>query len=186
MTALDYDASTGWMVSAADDGVVVVYRETDEVRASVAPHRIILSFSIDACGVSEAMWQAPPSTLVSPNSLPRHACVQQHVEVLHRLRSHSNRVVCAEILDHMLAMTASLDGKIVVFNLQTGATVLEVRHHHRPCHPLTTQLICSPTHPLPHSPLLLLNNHATCPIRCGRRTWSWPPVCARATSSSAS
>jgi hypothetical protein len=31
VTALDYDASTGWMISAADDGVVAVYRETSKV-----------------------------------------------------------------------------------------------------------------------------------------------------------
>lgn len=33
VTALDYDVETGWALSAADDGVVHVYRETPEVRA---------------------------------------------------------------------------------------------------------------------------------------------------------
>jgi hypothetical protein len=31
VTALDYDAATGWALSAADDGLVHVYRETPEV-----------------------------------------------------------------------------------------------------------------------------------------------------------
>lgn len=31
VTALDYDATTGWMLSAADDGLVNVYRENAEV-----------------------------------------------------------------------------------------------------------------------------------------------------------
>jgi hypothetical protein len=32
VTALDYDSETGWLISAADDGMVVVYKETEEVR----------------------------------------------------------------------------------------------------------------------------------------------------------
>jgi hypothetical protein len=35
--------------------------------------------------------------------------------------------VAAEILDHHLGMTASVDGRILIFELQTGALVNEVR-----------------------------------------------------------
>ena len=38
VTALDYDANTGWMVSAADDGVVAVFRETSKVRSLFLSH----------------------------------------------------------------------------------------------------------------------------------------------------
>lgn len=49
------------------------------------------------------------------------------MEVRNKLRLHSNRIVTAEILDHKLGMTASVDGKIVVFELESGRIVQEVR-----------------------------------------------------------
>ena len=85
VTALDYDASSGWMISAADDGVVKVFRDLggEGGRARV-----------EAVGGG--------------------------------MRHHSNRVVAAEILDHRWGLTASMDGKIAVFELEGGALVQEM------------------------------------------------------------
>jgi hypothetical protein len=85
VTALDYDATTGWMISAADDGVVKVFRDVggEGERARV-----------EAVGGG--------------------------------MRHHSNRVVAAEILDHRWGLTASMDGKIAIFELEGGALVQEM------------------------------------------------------------
>jgi WD40 repeat protein len=42
------------------------------------------------------------------------------------LRLHSNRVVAAEVLDHRWGLTASMDGKILIFELDSGAVVQEL------------------------------------------------------------
>ena len=85
VTALDYDASSGWMISAADDGVVKVFRDVggEGGRARV-----------EAVGGG--------------------------------MRHHSNRVVSAEILDHRWGLTASMDGKIAIFELEGGGLVQEM------------------------------------------------------------
>jgi hypothetical protein len=63
-------------------------------------------------------------------------------EERHRLRIHGHRIVAAEILDAKFAFTASLDGKLVVFDLDTGTVFQEVRSgprtrrdHVRSCSP---------------------------------------------------
>ncbi len=90
VTALDYDATSGWMLSAADDGMVKVYRE------------------VGACGHGG-----------------RDASVRVE-EMGVGMRHHSNRVVAAEILDHRWGLTASMDGKMVIFELEGGALVQEI------------------------------------------------------------
>lgn len=88
VTALDYDAGTGWMVSAADDGVVKVFREQEREVGGAGGGRV---------------------ESVGPG-----------------MRHHSSRVVAAEVLDHRWGLSASMDGKIVVFELDGGALVQEM------------------------------------------------------------
>lgn len=61
------------------------------------------------------------------NALSISSHIQGKVEQLPGLRLHTNRVVAAEILDHKWGMTASMDGKIIIFELDNGNVVQEVR-----------------------------------------------------------
>jgi len=85
VTALDYDANSGWMISAADDGVVKVFRDLGGEGGRMR---------VEAVGGG--------------------------------MRHHSNRVVTAEILDYHWGLTASMDGKIAIFELEGGALVQEM------------------------------------------------------------
>ena len=99
VTALDYDATTGWMLSAADDGIVKVHRDLSGHAAVGQDGTRAHTHSGAAASVKE---------------------------IGQGMRHHSNRVVAAEILDHRWGMTASMDGKIVIFELDGGAVVQEI------------------------------------------------------------
>ena len=145
VTALDYDAATGWALSAADDGVVHVYRETPEVRIAVLPcDRVTVSAFVLfrrwlRSGAVRAVHPFLPCTIPCPCSPSLHLLppkkthtpthTQGRVEQVHGpagLRLHSNRVVAAEVLDHRWGLTASMDGKILIFELDSGAVVQEL------------------------------------------------------------
>jgi len=51
----------------------------------------------------------------------------QVVKKCHEIREHSHRIVSTTIVDDWRAFSAGADGKIVVFSLDSGEVLLEVR-----------------------------------------------------------